>query len=547
MFNPVASLLFNGNNLIIFNMKRCIFIIGVLFFASMVMQAQQVSEKAAKSIAAKFMKERGMGTIAKSQPVKAFYTHASSSKTGTAYYVFNAKQNKGFVIVSGDKRTKKILGYSDNGHFDEAIIPDNMRWFLSQYVEGISSLNDNNSKDIAILGTLDSEDVIVESPNVVIKPLMKTVWGQSAPYNLQCPKVGSKYCFTGCTATAMAQIMFYNRWPKSTSQELPGYTNKKSKDTYGSLPPTSFSWKDMKTTYSSDATSISDPANAAVAKLMRYCGQSVDMEYGVEASGAYCYSERFVDYFNYSTKARTVYRYDYSGSQWKKFIISELQAKRPVFYDGYSKVSGHAFVCDGYDGKGYFHFNWGWSGYGDGYYLLSSMTPTGPFKSNYEMDHRILIGLEPSTMSTNEKNSVAKSYSVYIDRDTYTRSSSNESFEITVTAYLSNISTMPRTYDLGWGVYKSDGHTLLHSYTALDNNVYFKGRGTKTMTSTLPFGKDLANGTYYLRPISRESGNAKWSPCHYSGKYYIEARIKDNKLTLFMRNKDISRDPNIVW
>lgn len=528
-------------------MKRCILIIGVLFFASVVMQAQQVSEKDAKIIAAKFMKERGMGTLEKSQPVKAYYKHASSSQSGTAYYVFNAKQNNGFVIVSGDKRTKKILGYTDKGHFDDTKIPENMRWWLNQYVEGISSLNDNSSKDIAILGALDIEETIAESPNVVVKPLIKTKWGQSAPYNLQCPKEGARYCMTGCTATAMAQIMYFNRWPKSTSINIPAYTNSRNKETYEDLPVTSFAWKDMKISYPSDAKSNLDPANAAVAKLMRYCGQSVHMNYGPDASGAYCYSEDLVDYFNYSKKARTVWRCDYSGSQWKKFLIEELQAKRPVLYDGFSKVSGHAFVCDGYDGKGYFHFNWGWDGSCDGYFLLASMTPTGPFKSNYEMNQRMLIGLEPNSIVTDEKNSVAKSYAIDLDKETYSRSSANESFEITITSWFSNISTMPRTYDLGWGVYKSDGHTLLRSYTTLDNNQYFKGRGSQSMTKTLPFGKGLADGTYYLRPISRESGNAEWFPCYDSGIKYIEAKIKGNVVTLKVKNQAISRNPNIVW
>ena len=45
----------------------------------------------------------------------------------------------------------------------------------------------------------------------------------------------------------------------------------------------------------------------------------------------------------------------------------------PLYYSGQSSEGGHAFVCDGYDDNGLFHYNWGWSGSGDDYYDFDLM------------------------------------------------------------------------------------------------------------------------------------------------------------------------------
>src|SRR5574344_2004400 len=57
------------------------------------------------------------------------------------YYIFNRGGEQGFIIVSADSRTKKILAYSNEGHFDiESLAPEMKAW-LGGYTEALSDLS----------------------------------------------------------------------------------------------------------------------------------------------------------------------------------------------------------------------------------------------------------------------------------------------------------------------------------------------------------------------------------------------------------------------
>ena len=512
-------------------MKKNILTLVLALFATTLLQAAQVNESAARNIAAQFMQARGMGAIAPSLPMKAPQQGGEQAQTNNAaYYVFNAQSGHGFVIVSGDDRTQQpVLGYSNKSSFDPDNVPENMRWWLMQYATEIAMLN-------AGVIQADVEPAMGNIPmkaSAAIQPLIKSQWRQGKPFNLQCPKIGDKYCMTGCTATAMAQIMYYHKWPTSTSTTIPSYTVDGT--TYPALAATTFQYSKMKDQYND--TSSTDEANAAVAKLMRYCGQAVQMKYGTKSSGALAECEAMVDFFKFSTKARKLYRFDYSAAQWQNYILNELQALRPVIYSARTHSGGHDFICDGYDGNGYFHFNWGWGGISDGYFLLSALNPSNQgigssqSENGYTIQHYILIGLEPNTTSTTEKNSNTGCAYVTPERTSYTRNSSAEPFVINVIEEARNNATRPRTYDIGWGVYKDDGFTQYQVYNS-QPNIYLASDSTHKFTRTLNFGKNFADGTYYLRPICRETGNSSWYPCYYSGVRYIKAVINGNNLTL---------------
>ncbi|MBO4815173.1 MAG: C10 family peptidase [Muribaculaceae bacterium] len=512
-------------------MRKYILALSLSLFATSFLQAAQVTENAARTIATRFMQQRGLGTIAPSVPMKAPRQGDASPQASVAYYVFNAQPGHGYVVVSGDDRTQQVLGYSDKGYFNPNNVPPVVQEWLDQYVDEIDML------DKGLIEAAPEVNIPTKASSIV-RPLTQSQWGQDAPFYFQCPKIDSEYCVTGCTATAMAQIMYYHQWPSTTSKVIPAYTTKTNSISMTQLPVTSFSWNSMKDYYSSDETSTSTPANSAVAKLMLCCGQAVQMDYGTDASSGPDCGEVFVDYFRYSTKARKLYRCDYSYSQWENYILAELKARRPVMYVGFKHKGGHAYVCDGYDGYGYYHFNWGWYGSYDGYFRLSALYPqgggTGSIQGNngYNMSQRVIIGLEPNTISTSEKNSVTECYGVSVEKTTYTRSSSSDPFVVTLTAWHYNNSLVSRTYDLGWGVYDSDGYTRKQYYQTLDNNQLFEAGAYTGMTKTINFGKGFANGTYYLRPNGRETGNATWLPCHYSGRNYIKAVISGNTLTL---------------
>ena len=304
------------------------------------------------------------------------------------YYVFNVGNQQGFVIVSGDSRVEAILGYSESGDFTLDSIPENMREWLNGYKDAISSIE---NKNVPINYTSTASTLINKS---AIAPILTTQWSQSEPFNAQAPEYQGIRCLTGCVATAMAQVMNHLRWPQSSTSIIPSYKTNVQIGDLESLPSTTFNWDVI-------ATGTGTAYEAEVAKLMRYCGQSVKMNYGTGASSASTYyvAPAFSNYFGYKD-AKTISRESYSVSEWDEMIYNEIANNRAVYYDGQSTGGGHAFVVDGYDGNGLFHINWGWSGYCDGYFKLSVLNPYsnsgyGASSSNdgYSMSQHAVIGL----------------------------------------------------------------------------------------------------------------------------------------------------------
>ncbi len=301
-------------------------------------------------------------------------------------YVFNVAKDEGFVIVSNDDRTEPILGYSDNGHFDPENMPENMRAWLQGYADQIAWLNEHGDEESAVATMPSLTSTPVKQP---IAPLITTLWNQDAPYNDLAPyygvsndsyvysiteEVGYKKCATGCVATAMAQVMNFNRWPEGNSSAIPSYTWENANVELAGLPATTFDWNNMIDYYKNGYT---EAEGTAVATLMRYCGQSVSMNYG-PSSGAYTreVANALKQYFDYSSTTTYKDRSLYSYANWIELLYNELAQGRPMVYNGSSSGGGHAFVCDGYQSEDYFHINWGWGGQSDGYFKLSVMNPS---------------------------------------------------------------------------------------------------------------------------------------------------------------------------
>ena len=152
----------------------------------------------------------------------------------------------------------------------------------------------------------------------------------------------------------------------------------------GALPPTMFDWDNMANDYGyydSEMNYIryetTEAQDKAVATLMRYCGQSLKMWYKPYGSSATTadIAKALVDYFDYNTP-QYISHANFPGiDEWEEIIYSELAAGRPMVYRGSSDLGGHSFVCDGYDGNGLFHINWGWSGLDNGYFALAVLNP----------------------------------------------------------------------------------------------------------------------------------------------------------------------------
>ena len=115
----------------------------------------------------------------------------------------------------------------------------------------------------------------------------------------------------------------------------------------------------------------------AIAYLMRDIGVAVDMDYtpSESSAGTDDAANAFVNYFRYRADGYED-KDSYSLAEWKIKLLAELTAGRPIWYRGDDGgTSGHAFICDGYNGAQGFHFNWGWDGIADGFFTLDDLTP----------------------------------------------------------------------------------------------------------------------------------------------------------------------------
>ena len=346
-------------------------------------------------------------------------------------YVFNVADEGGFVIVSNDDRTRPILGFGDSGHIDPDHMPSNMRAWLQGYADEIAWLqkqgnnSNTNTTSTTTVGPAKVQRRVGSHSTNEITPMVSTTWNQNGPYWNQTPYYkeddngllffskdyvdGYTHCATGCVATAMAQVMKYHEWPKTATEEIFPYQWAGSiylPDKNTSLEPITFDWANMKDSYSGTYT---DTEANAVATLMKYCGYSVEMDYGKESgSSTDKVADALMFYFDYNENTvTTVQRCFYTYANWTDLIYHELANGRPVVYGGMSSGGGHEFVCDGYQYDSdtetdFFHINWGWGGKSDNYFVLSALDPDiqgiGGSTSNdgFHYGQDAVIGIQPA-------------------------------------------------------------------------------------------------------------------------------------------------------
>jgi hypothetical protein len=313
------------------------------------------------------------------------------------------------VLVAGDDVIKPILGYSDNGNYDENNLPPAFVYWMDCLQEDIEYAIENNLPQSDEVGMawdayLDSNGSYDgwRATNVVVPPLVATRWNQTSPYNEKCPILPgtSTRGYTGCVATTMAQIMKYHGYPSIGKGQSDEYkTNSPSNIIIPAVPfNVNYQWGQMTNTYSGSSSST---AIDAVATLMYHCGVSVEMDYQSGGSGASseAATKALINNFDYDANLQLKYRAYYNNTTWEAMLIEQLNGSLPIYYAGRNAGSGHAFVCDGYAQNGYFHFNWGWGGSQDGYYLTTAMQPgtgnPGAGAGTYNLGQNIIINIKP--------------------------------------------------------------------------------------------------------------------------------------------------------
>lgn len=378
---------------------------------------------------------------------------SSSSETATSYYIFDNGADKGFTIVSGDDELPEIVGYSAHGNSENLMKTEGCAAFLKAYQKFVAAFTQGDAKARKILAEQRALKADGRYQQPKIDPLLGDIaWNQETPYNKMCPEYkGSKLSATGCVATAMAQVMMYYKYPKELKADIPAYTTATNKLKVNAISKgEEYDWNNMLPTYTEGKYNTTQAD--AVAKLMFHCGAAVQMDYG-DSSGALLRPEDMSTYFGYDADLlQEVYRSVYTLAEWKKILDRELEAKRPIIYGGVaSNENGHQFVCDGSDGEGLYHINWGWSGDSDGYFDITLLDPdvrgtgAGTSADGYNRDCCVIIGIAPDNGSKDEP--LVKEHSLYADayedhrKCTITngeRKNASEQFSLTVTPVFSN-------------------------------------------------------------------------------------------------------------
>ena len=348
-------------------MKR-LFLLGMLLITGWCMHAAQLTESEAYRIAQKY--NRSLAATPWKQKAPGTVEVAPDAE----YYVFNASQNQGYVIVSGEDSLTELVGYSDSGTIDMDNLPDNLSSWLEAYAEYVKAVRRSEAEPF-------KNNLLASYPT--IRPLLGEIqWNQSMPYNDMCPydSEAGERCPSGCVATALAQIMKYWEWPVNGVGSY-SYTSN-----YGVLSADftkTYQWDKMRDTYTSyydeDWNIVNEwtqEEGDAVAQLMADLGVALEMGYAPGGSGSndIMVERAMRNHFRYEVENHP--RLSMTSSDFVDLLVTELQQSRPVYFSGGSASgSGHAFVVDGCNSDGYFHVNWGWGGMSNGYFNVNYMNP----------------------------------------------------------------------------------------------------------------------------------------------------------------------------
>lgn len=329
-------------------------IAGMLVAVSLTAHGKDINPQKAAQIAKRYV------TLSHNNSAKA-QTRGINRTTETPYYIFNDARGHGFVIVSGDDEMGEVLAYSTERTLDTLNANPCVKLLLEGYRQTFEVLKEGK---VIVQGSTRAGQY-----SQTVSPLLKSKWGQSHPFNA---KTG--YPYSGCVATAVAQMMYYYQWPAQgrgkNEYNVTYYNTKKSAD----FSQSHYDWANMLPDYRYPVHATTAQEDA-VALLMSDVGIASFMQYTPNASGtqglfAYQALQKNFDY-----TAAYITRAVEGPSRFAEILRQELLNGCPVYLEGRptGSASGHAWVADGFDKNGLFHMNFGWEGQSDAYYSLTAL------------------------------------------------------------------------------------------------------------------------------------------------------------------------------
>ena len=512
------------------------FLILTLLFSATANYADNVDFNAALRIARTYV------NISK-KAAKNLKTRAAATITQQPYYVFNDDTGKGFVVVAGDDKMGEVLAYSHEAFIDMANLNPEARYLFDSYRQVYEELGKNKGLTTrAKTATKATDDV---------QPLLKSKWGQDYPYSKQTQYV------TGCVATAVAQVMYYHKWPaQGKGQE--SYTVKFDNTVRSAdFTKSHYDWDNMLPDY--NRRNVTAKQEDAVALLMNDVGIATNMQYTDRASGTQSYmAERALrNYFDYD--ASMVTRANEGVDNFIEIVKNELRNGFPLYISGDSKTGGgHAWVCDGFDEEDRFHMNFGWNGQANGYYSLATLSVTSTGSEFNGAQHSFNLRLHVIAIHPNKPNTpkidddiAYQSPNIKFNNDGMMAfvgdapTTTSDAAKVMFTGFV-NRSDAELIGDIGLGIYNQEGKLVKVTPYGQDGRKIFSkerfvfndgewisgGVINDKVTFTLDF-KALSDGTYSLCPIAarmlEDSTLSAWARMKTAPR--IVMKVENSKIT----------------
>ena len=512
------------------------FLVLTLLFSATANYADNVDFNAALRIARTYV------NISK-KTAKNLKTRAAATTTQQPYYVFNDDTGKGFVVVAGDDKMGEVLAYSHEASIDMANLNPEARYLFDSYRQVYEELGNNK--------TLTTRAETATKATDDVQPLLKSKWGQDYPYSKQTQYV------TGCVATAVAQVMYYHKWPAQGKGQESYKVTFDNTVRSADFTKSHYDWDNMLPDY--NRRNVTTKQEDAVALLMNDVGIATNMQYTDRASSTQSYmAERALrNYFDYD--AALVTRANEGDDNFIEIVKKELRNGFPLYISGNSKSGGgHAWVCDGFDKEDMFHMNFGWNGQADGYYSLATLSVTSTGNEFNGAQHSFNRGLHVIAIHPNKPNTpkidddiAHQSPTIKFNNDGMMAfvgdapTTTSDAAKVMFTGFV-NYANAVLVGDIGLGIYNQEGKLVKVTPYGQDGRKIFSkerfvfndgewvsGGVINDKVTFIPDFKALPNGTYSLCPIAarmlEDSTLGAWARMKSAPR--IVMKVENSKIT----------------
>lgn len=382
--------------------------------------------------------------------VKLISGNASRAGNDSLVYAVDFEDDSGFALVAAPKTVEPLLALVENGNSDSyaTLTNENFQLALDMILSYVKAKSDNAQNELNGNQTVTQEPLIpvpgpayytdTIMPLAKTEPLIKVCWGQYWPENIYCPNK-----VAGCVPVAIAQMLSFYDTPLIIKYTYPG------KD----LALEALSWTGLKSHYKSidniepDEQEINihfdDCGGGTVihnflARLVRELGERCGSTYkpGMFVNDIWHRPTTSTD----EPSGPAVLKEILKTNPKQGFTSSDLFKDQRILNKPALVITsktndqpvGHAWIADGTwqvgmiirhhtliynpisDAKpgqdpyyymtttegsiaSYIHYNWGWSGNSNGYFLTSIFNPfygyeydfPGDIPSYYEFDPNI--------------------------------------------------------------------------------------------------------------------------------------------------------------